>query len=205
MYDITRKVIFTHFPKTGGTTIEAAFGWHPNTNPNKRGDYIQHFKKFKHASLGDHIQALERLGQDHRKFFKFTCVRNPWDIIVSRYFHDQKEGSKETASQELKHLSSLSFDDYVQIRLKYNWMLDVYPFVMHHNEMQMDFVIRYENYKQDSEEIYSRFGVGIPLENYNTKSRPPGTHYRDLFTRRDTIDRVKNAAKTFIDLYGYEF
>jgi hypothetical protein len=30
MYDLNRKIIFTHPPKCAGTTIEMYFGWHPN-------------------------------------------------------------------------------------------------------------------------------------------------------------------------------
>jgi len=204
MYDIKRKVIFTHFPKTGGTTIEAAFGWHPNTSPDKQKGYIEYFNKFKHASLGEHIQALEELRLDHRAFFKFGCVRNPWDIMVSRYFHDKNEAFARGASQGLKYIASLGFDDYVKCRLKDKAWLDAGPFVMHKNT-GLDFVIRYENYKEDSETIFKQFGVGWPSQNYNAKSRPPGTHYRNLFTEQHTIDCVKLAAKTFIDLYGYEF
>jgi hypothetical protein len=204
MYDIERKIIFTHFPKTGGTTIEAAFGWHPNTSLNKGADYIEHFKKFKHASLGEHIQALEEMGLDYKGFFKFGCVRNPWDIIVSRYFHDKIEACASDAPQELKSIVSLGFDDYVKCRLKDKEWLDVGPFVMHKNA-GLDFVIRYENYKEDSEAIFKQFGVEWPLQNYNVKSRPQGTHYRNLFTTQHAIDCVKIAAKTFIDLYGYEF
>jgi hypothetical protein len=198
MYDIKREVIFTHFPKTGGTTIEAAFQWHPNTNSTKHENYLEHFKKFKHALLEDHIKELSEMRLDHKKFFKFTCIRNPWDIMVSRFFHDRM-------FCDSNHIKSLCFDDYVSYRLKNKKWLDVSPFIMHQNEYQMNFVIRYENYKQDSEKIFKQFGVDWPLENYNTKSRPPNIHYRDLFTNMYTIDSIKNAAKSFIELYGYEF
>ena len=86
MIDLQKKIIFIHPRKTGGTTIESAFGWHPrcyrNETKKEKDPKQTWFLKFKHASLTQHINTIESLGYKESDFFKFACIRNPWDLMV---------------------------------------------------------------------------------------------------------------------------
>jgi len=209
MFDLERKVIFIHPPKTGGTTIEAAFGWHPNYHPkDSRKEYTVHFKNFKHASLAEHIDAIERRGLDSREFYKFACIRNPWDVMVSRFFHDrsfvmEKENKKaEELPLELKY-----FNIFVLTRLqdmKKDW-LNVEKYFFYKGKYAIDYIIRYEHYKKDTEKIFSKYGVDWPESSYNANTRPAGYCYRSLYTESRTIKAVEKTAKDFIDLFNYKF
>ena len=65
------KFIFTHIPKTGGTSITRAL------NPN----------------AGIKNKPLKEMPlKDKEDYFKFTFVRNPWDRAVSMFFFRQKRG-----------------------------------------------------------------------------------------------------------------
>lgn len=209
MYDIEKKIIFTHFPKTGGTTIEAGFNWHPNLNVEKGAEYVRYFRKFKHAPLTNHVVALESQGFNIKDFFVFTCVRNPWDIMVSRFFHDKYEGAHlhayESQREQLKYISSLPFDEYVEVRLKSKSFLDIKPFIIHGNANLVNASIRFENYKEDAEKIFKKYGVTWPAMNYNTHSRPKNTFYKSFYNNNKTKKLVEDAAESFIKFFGYTF
>ncbi len=68
MINLKHKFIFVHVPRTGGVSIEKYFG-QPWQN---------------HATLQTYIDSSPLRAKD---YFKFVFVRNPWDRLVSWYFH----------------------------------------------------------------------------------------------------------------------
>ena len=52
MYDLNKKIIFTHPPKCAGTTIEDLFDWIPKESDTQG---IANYKKIRHSSLEEHI------------------------------------------------------------------------------------------------------------------------------------------------------
>jgi hypothetical protein len=210
MYDLEKKIIFTHFPKCGGTTIEAAFNWHPNLSQNKEPEYTEFFRKIKHASLTKHAVAIESLGYKLQDFFVFTCVRNPWDIMVSRFFHDKDPGTYRHAppslKEQVKHIASLPFDEYVRTILeRAQHFLDIKPFIFHNRTNAVNAVIRFENYREDAENIFRKYGVTWPAENYNTHSRPKNSLYKNFYKNPQTKKIVQEAAESFIRYFDYNF
>ncbi len=79
MISHSKKFIFIHIPKTGGTSIEhmlRKYGVLLQGNGNFDSVY------YKHATA----QAIKQmLGDEYNKYFKFTFMRNPLDWIVSNY------------------------------------------------------------------------------------------------------------------------
>jgi hypothetical protein len=206
MFDLRRKIIFIHPPKTGGTTIEAAFKWHPNFNQNLGSGYVTFFNKFKHAGLTEHIENLNKLGIDCKDFFKFACIRNPWDLTVSRFFHD-KQVFKLSNEEEEEPYYYQSFDIYVKTRLKdlkFEWT-KIEKYFFYKNEYSMNYIIRYENYKNDCETIFKKYNVWWPETNYNASSRPSGTSYKEMFKNINTKNLVEKYAKEYIKFFGYTF
>ena len=65
------KFLFIHIPRTGGTSIESQF----NCKENK--------EKNKHWTLSYWRKTLDRETFDD--YFKFAFVRNPWDLMISKY------------------------------------------------------------------------------------------------------------------------
>ena len=205
MIDLDKKIIFTHHPKCGGTTIEAAFGWHPREKrivEKEKFDlnYVDFFKKFKHAFLEAHMEILKDKNLNYKDFFKFTCVRNPWDLMVSRYFHDMR-GVKEDTEKE-------TFDEYVEKRLNKHRprtkVLNFTPFLFYNNEFCMDYVIRFENYKEDTDKVLKQFNVNWPEKNYNVSTEKKG-HYRTFYTNQKTKMLVEKEGMDIIEMFGYEF
>lgn len=194
MIDLDRKIIFTHPPKTGGTTVESAFRWHPKYVPDSPR-HLTFFRNFKHASLERHVRyAEENLGLRGEDFFKFVCVRNPWDIAVSWYYFDQDKNiiSKTT-----------TFEEYLNRRCKEERFLNIFPFINYKNNFYIDYVIRYENYKEDAEQIFEKYGVDWN-EDFHTHCRPKNTPYQSLYTP-NTRNMIAEKAKGYIDTFGYSF
>lgn len=70
------KIIFQHFPKTAGTSIENALC--PGIRSNFRG---------KHWNA----KELKNYYEEYwNTYFKFTFTRNPWDRIISKFLFRQK-------------------------------------------------------------------------------------------------------------------
>ena len=208
MIDLDKKIIFTHHPKCGGTTIEAAFGWHPREKRIREkkiveSDYIDWFSNIKHAFLEAHVEILKSKNINYKDFFKFTCVRNPWDLMVSRFFHDNR------AFDVNDGIKKLTFDEYVNRRLhkdrpKTAKILNFTPFLFYNNEFCMDYVIRFENYKEDVNKVLKQFNVKWPGMNYNVSKEKKG-HYRTFYKNPKTRKLVEEAGKDVIELFGYEF
>jgi hypothetical protein len=199
MIDFDKKIIFTHYPKCAGTTIEAAFNWHPSCfkkkSKEKRNATIV-FKKFKHASLEQHIRYIEKSSDlSSEQFFKFTCIRNPWDLAVSWYFFQRYNKRK---------IAQCSFEEYVEKRCKESDFLNIKPFLFHKNNYSIDYVIRYENYEEDTQKIFDKYKVTWN-KNFNTKSRPPNTPYKNFYNNLNTKNMIEEKSKTMIELFGYKF
>ena len=74
------KTIFVHIPKTGGTSIEAMFGF---AEYDKFGLLTKDkVGKGKHWGAKEYYQYWEDFYKD---YFKFTVVRNPWERDLSLY------------------------------------------------------------------------------------------------------------------------
>jgi len=156
------------------------------------------FFKYKHASLTDHILELERLGENSNDYFKCSIVRNPWDAAVSLYFHNRYENLD---------MAMGSFGEYLEKRLREPDFLDITPFLYHLGHYKMDYIIRFENYKNDAGEIFKKFGIQPPQsskQHYNTLIRPENTPYREFYSEVYK-ERVQQKAKVLIDLFKYSF
>jgi hypothetical protein len=69
--------------------------------------------------------------------------------------------------------------------------------------MYVDYVIRYENYKEDAERVFDKYDVTWN-EHFHVTSRPRNTPYQDLYTPK-TKTMVEEKAKSYIDMFEYSF
>lgn len=85
------ELIFCHIPKTGGTSINAAFGWTYFCDPPP------HIANETEGTLRPHLN----IGTEHRitdkhlypDCFVFTFTRNPYDRFISHYNYIKKHGA----------------------------------------------------------------------------------------------------------------
>ena len=116
MFCPIRKIIFTHPPKCGGTSFEHFLGFK---------NYGEHCRLYKHASLVDHVKAIEKINQNADDFAKISIIRNPWERMVSWYFHLREKALFAERFGKLKNriqslASDLEFNEFVDCINKFN-------------------------------------------------------------------------------------
>jgi len=107
-------------------------------------------------------------------YFKFSFIRNPWDKVVSNYF-DQ------TSSIGFGY-RDMSFEDFV-IKIKETQHIHVLPqykFITDRDgKINVDFIGRYENLKEDLKRIESK--IGCSFSNLRHIHKSERKHYSKYY------------------------
>lgn len=95
---ISQSLIFIHYPKTGGSSVQAylqkavrgRFYPHDDANMDRKQK-----ERLMHEGLQVAYQYAQHLGFDPFSIPAITCIRNPYDLMLSGYlFLKQKHGNK---------------------------------------------------------------------------------------------------------------
>lgn len=234
------KFIFSKPRKVAGSSVEVALAKHcgpediitpllldektdaDQVNNYARNDvgYFNHIRPFRIR------QEIGRSIWD--EYFKFTIVRNPWDMLVSRYFWN-KQGLQRTTTEILQHLQKkpFSIDRWGKLAVALDRQLrnkvvlptdDFRAFIqkLHGNVANTkyyfdwkgtpwnDAVIRYEHLDADYKQICERIGIPYePLPQLKTKVRKK-QHYTEFYDD-ETREIVAKRFKKEIDYFQYTF
>ena len=189
MIDSKHKFIFIHIPRTGGTSIEEQF------------QYSEAKEKNKHWNLNDWHNHLSN--ESFKSYFKFTFVRNPWDIIVSKYFDKGWYSSPvEGRGGEIGYHCGKSLKYFLKhhklaIHEHGDSLLDYF------DPRQMDFIGRFENRTQDLEYICKNIGININA-NKKVRSHKNTKHYTEYYDD-ETREIVAERYAKDIEYFGYKF
>lgn len=212
MYDINKKIIFTHPPKCGGTSIEELFGF------LKLREKYKHIHKFKHASLKDHIEELKSKNVNFHDFFKFSIVRNPWERAVSFYNHKKHQAYEmwlaerfegEEMPPYIKDARSMTFKDYIFRYGKHNFnsQFSTKPFMFFEDKFYLDYVIRLEHLQEDLLALKDRLqidpSVSIPHRN-NANVYIKRKHYTEYYDT-ETKNYIERCFEWDIKTFNYKF
>lgn len=194
------KCIFIHIERTGGTSVERTiFNIGPNDKPP-----INTTIKHATALRSKQIFGEERWGD----YFKFSIVRNPWDLVVSNYFFPwfHKPGEE------------VSFKEWL---LRWNnepaWEGTINPLntpqlnaISIDDDIAMDYIIRYETLNLQWPYVAKKIGAKETLaNNWNQrlarhsylKERMSYPKYYD----EESIEIVYEKFKKDIEHFGYKF
>ena len=215
LLSVKYNFLFVHIAKTGGTSVRAALAplrWRdPMYIPQFIASRLSHATGHRIASkLPRHariIAAKEMLPQEFfYKLFKFTFVRNPWDLQVSSWHHLKRE-----RPHLVEHITE--FKDFIR------WKLDPErPYQYHVDtsiELQtdylkdldgtilVDFIGKYENLVNDYEEACRRIGIKPPTLPHKRKGTGR-TNYREYYDD-ETMLLVAEFFKPDIETFSYVF
>ena len=132
-----------------------------------------------------------------QQYFKFTVVRNPFDKMVSAYFHlhfiKSKNNKELNVTESKNHIQE--FRSWVK---KGGKQIDKHLYLID-GEIAVDSFIRYENLKHDIEEVCKKLNL-----DYDLKDLPQlKTGRRDIsITLTEFYD--DESEQLVRDLYGFE-
>jgi hypothetical protein len=215
LHSVKHNFLFVHIAKTGGTSVRAALAplrWRdPIYIPQFIASRLSHATGHRIASkLPRHariIAAKEMLPRElFDKLFKFTFVRNPWDLQVSSWHHLKRE-----RPHLVEHLPD--FESFLR------WKLDPErPYQYHVDtsiELQsdylkdldgtilVDFIGKYENLQEDYEEVCRRIGIKPPPLPHKRQAKDR-KGYREYYNE-DLAKLVVEYFKEDIETFAYSF
>lgn len=211
------KFIYIKNKKVAGSSVESFFGQFC-TNPNNkysfsdniaeqksnygiigaRGDAAQSLRVSENDTWRDHKTALkiqEDLGTNiFDKYLKFCVIRNPYDAMVSYYYH---------VLHKKRIDSTLSFKDFAKKYKTENF--SIYSI----NEKSVcNYYIRYENLKEDIIRLCKILNINKydinDLPNHKSGLRDKNIHYRDFYDEETRKIVYKNHKNEF-ELFNYTF
>jgi hypothetical protein len=199
------KYVFVELPLTGSTAIARELSTSYDGYP------ILH----RHATYYDFLRIAS---SKEKRYFTFSCIRNPMDQAVSRYFKlKTNQYSKFTDPTELQRYQKLvryiylkKFDyiknnnaDFANFFLKFyklpynNWSC------LSHNDFA--FIIRFERLAADFEKVIDLLELQLkrplPMINVTPQKR---LNFLSYYTP-ETIERAKLVFGPFMEKWGYEF
>jgi hypothetical protein len=200
MISFQKRFLFIHIPKTAGNSIQSVLRDYSEDQLvalRKEQDGIERFglgnpkyKIRKHSTLREYRDTLGN--EQFRKLYRFTCVRNPWDRMVSYYFTPTQ--SAESWDRKKFHgiiSKVVSIADY--LRLNEN---EEDPFA------NVDCIIRFENLADDFRTLCKQLKISpATLPQYNRSTREHYSRYYD----RELREFVRTRFAAEIERFGYVF
>lgn len=97
MLSLTKKFIFIHIEKTGGTSIQKVLKEYSNDKliykDKKHPDSFLLNGEYKEITKHSSISTYNKY-YNIEDYVVFSCIRNPWDRILSLYFWENDKFDK---------------------------------------------------------------------------------------------------------------
>jgi len=200
MISFQKRLLFIHIPKTAGNSIQSVLRDHSEDELvvlQSEQDGVERFglrnpkyKIKKHSTLAEYHEALG--SEQFRSLYKFTCVRNPWDRMVSYYFTPTQSPQTWDRKKFRRIISkAVSVADYLRLNV-----LDNDPFE------NLNYIIRFENLASDFRTVCAALDISpTTLPQYNRSNREHYSKYYDDELRELVRDRFAPE----IDRFAYVF
>jgi len=197
------RYVFVELPRTGSSAIRRTLTQRYDGRP----------VLYKHAT---YEEFLKTASEEQKKYFVFSCIRNPLDDAVSLYFklktnHKNKFQSGGRRQPVLRTMirrlqgkagfhPQTSFPEF--FLKSYKLPYDQWSSLSHH---RFDYVIGFENLASDFAEVLKRLGLK-PVSTLPVWNRTSGKtrDFASYYTPR-TIERAKCVFGPYMKQWGYEF
>ena len=200
MISFQKHFLFVHIPKTAGNSIQSVLRDYSEDELvalRREQDGIERFglrnpnyKIKKHSTLAEYRAALGEM--EFGNLYKFTCVRNPWDRMVSYYFTPTQNTSAWNREKFRKAIVKvLPVADYLRLDKGRGD-----PFA------NVNYIMRFENLADDFHAVCAALDISPPiLPRYNRSNREHYSKYYDDELRE--LVGARFAAE--IERFGYTF
>lgn len=209
----SRRYIFVHIPKTGGTALALALEGRARPDDILLGDTPKAQRRrhrlkgvaakgrlWKHSTLAD-IDGLVSAEQIADSFC-VTLVRNPWDRMVSYYHWLRGQGFDHPAVGLARVLSFSEFLRHPQTRAS----VTAWPSARYMRDAggveRCQAFIRLEHLEEDSAPFWAHLGFRLTLERVNASARD--ADYRRYYSDEDATLLAEYCADD-IARFGYGF
>jgi len=213
-YSQYTAVFFLHTPKNAGTFLSEIFknqneicyeyagheGW------DNAGEPLGMEINFKNKKCG-------KLNTSTRKLLKIATIRNPFDLLVSIYFHEERGYANVNSHHDLKNFEMFLewYCDPKRDRVSSpNWAFDDFLYSrIFSNESKClpDVLIRFEFLEKGIKNLFKNLNIEMPnIENIfkNTSERRRGKSYQKLYSS-EARKMVETACFKELDIMGYDF
>ena len=184
------KCIFIHIRKTAGISIRNVLGECDGAHDGL------HF----HNHLYHHKNILSE--QLYSEYFKFTFVRNPWDLRVSLYRYLARGGHGSLT----RYARQLSFSNWIK---RYSDRVNVNTTHIGRTQTSyieplkdMDFIGKFESLQEDFDIVCDK--IGIPQQRLPHENRSKHKHYTEYYDDETKQTVAEKYAKD-IEYFNYEF
>jgi len=183
-----KEFVFIHITKTGGTSVVDVTG--------------RAFRK--HLTVKEVIKYVGKNRWD--QVYKFTVIRNPWDKVVSQYKFRTKTNKSKMKDNPISFTEWVvkvfhENDPYYYGGRPLNFAPQTYWLKDHADEINLDYIIRFENLNEEFKEVSQIIGVEPELPHLNSTKK---TNYRDYYNEK-TKRIVANWFEEDINTFGYSF
>jgi hypothetical protein len=209
----SRRFIFVHIPKTGGTAFALAYEARAAKDDILIGDTPKARKRagrwkgtkttgrvWKHSTLADVVGLVSP--QEIEEFQTVTLVRNPWDRVVSYYHWLRAQSFAHPAVGLAKTHDFSGFLNHPQTMTAFRmWPYGAY-LRRGDGSAKPSVFIRLESYADDVTSVEAHLGFRLPLPRANESAR--GRDWRVYYTEKDA-ELVGELCGEDAARFGYRF
>lgn len=199
MLSVSHNFLFIHIPKTAGNSLQSILLNYSDDKKvvndgqdgkNRFGITSEEYRTVKHSSLQNYQNKLPQ--KIFNQLFKFTCIRNPWDRLISFYYSPHRgvtEWCREDFIQFVKTTPSML--DYLEIETG-----------LSEKQINIDFFIRFESLENDFAEVCKI--LNIPFTELPVLNKSNRNNYMDYYDK-ELIKLVYDIFHKEIDLFNYSY
>jgi len=194
MISYRKRFIFLHIPKTAGCSIMKA---------------LEQYKDTPEFAVGHpYLWEYDHVDQPTSNFYKFTCVRNPFDRLVS-CFHYMQKGGCNKFDEQFRDRFSLHKQDF------YSFVRNTLPVILENKDLRprhfkpqseyydtgIDRVIRFEQLQSDFDLVCDDIKIPrVVLGHVNSSKHDAYSTYYD----RQTMNIVSETYAQDFERFGYD-
>lgn len=191
------SVLFVAIQKTGTTSIEKVLQEYLYPHVASSITYTRQDFRYKHNSA-EILSGCPEINSIWDKLFKFSFVRNPWDLCVSHYFYRRSRGWEETLD--------IAFKEWLineEKREPIMWQASTqYDCLTVNEKLSMNFIGRFENLQKDFNKICGH--INIPYIELDNSNKTKHKHYSKYYDK-ETKEYVSKIFQKDIEQFNYEF